>query len=84
MRIAIITDAWFPQVNGVVRTLNKTITLLQSWGHEVLCVNPGLFRTVPTPTGGGRAGGSQRRRVVAQPAVEPPVAPGAGPELAGP
>jgi glycosyltransferase involved in cell wall biosynthesis len=50
MRIAIVTDAWFPQVNGVVRTLNKTISLLQSWGHEVLCVNPGDFRTMPMPT----------------------------------
>ena len=50
MRIAIVTDAWFPQVNGVVRTLNKTISLLEGWGHEVLCVNPGEFRTMPTPT----------------------------------
>jgi glycosyltransferase involved in cell wall biosynthesis len=50
MRIAILTDAWFPQVNGVVRTLNKTISLLERWGHEILCINPGLFRTLPTPT----------------------------------
>jgi glycosyltransferase involved in cell wall biosynthesis len=50
MRIAIVTDAWFPQVNGVVRTLDKTINLLKTWGHEVLCINPGLFRTIPMPT----------------------------------
>ncbi len=50
MRIAIVTDAWYPQVNGVVRTLNKTIALLESWGHEVLCINPGQFRTLPMPT----------------------------------
>jgi glycosyltransferase involved in cell wall biosynthesis len=50
MRIAIVTDAWFPQVNGVVRTLNKTISLLESWGHEILVVNPGQFRSMPLPT----------------------------------
>jgi glycosyltransferase involved in cell wall biosynthesis len=50
MRIAIVTDAWYPQVNGVVRTLNKTISLLESWGHEILCINPGQFRTMPMPT----------------------------------
>ncbi|WP_316369118.1 glycosyltransferase family 4 protein [Candidatus Thiodiazotropha sp. CDECU1] len=50
MRIAIVTDAWFPQVNGVVRTLDKTINLLKQWGHEILCINPGLFRTMPMPT----------------------------------
>ncbi|MES9992346.1 MAG: glycosyltransferase family 1 protein [Candidatus Thiodiazotropha sp.] len=50
MRIAIVTDAWFPQVNGVVRTLDKTINLLKQWGHEVLCINPRLFRTLPMPT----------------------------------
>ena len=50
MRIAILTDAWFPQVNGVVRTLNKTIELLQQDGHEVLCINPQMFNTLPMPT----------------------------------
>ncbi|MEW8053511.1 MAG: glycosyltransferase family 1 protein [Candidatus Thiodiazotropha sp.] len=50
MRIAIATDAWFPQINGVVRTLDKTINLLKEWGHDVLCINPGLFRTVPMPS----------------------------------
>ena len=50
MRIAILTDAWFPQVNGVVRTLNKTISILEQWGHEILCINPGHFRTLPMPT----------------------------------
>ncbi len=50
MRLAIVTDAWFPQINGVVRTLDKTIDLLKQWGHEILCINPGLFRTLPMPT----------------------------------
>jgi glycosyltransferase involved in cell wall biosynthesis len=34
----------------VVRTLNTTISILQQWGHEVLCVNPQHFRTLPLPT----------------------------------
>ena len=50
MRIAILTDAWFPQVNGVVRTLNKTIGILEGWGHEILCINPQYFKTFPMPT----------------------------------
>jgi len=50
MRIAILTDAWYPQVNGVVRTLNKTIEILEANGHEVLCINPQLFKTLPMPT----------------------------------
>jgi glycosyltransferase involved in cell wall biosynthesis len=50
MRIAILTDAWHPQVNGVVRTLSKTISILESWGHNILCVNPQRFRTIPLPS----------------------------------
>jgi glycosyltransferase involved in cell wall biosynthesis len=50
MRIAILTDAWLPQVNGVVRTLSMTISILEEWGHEVLCINPQHFKTVPLPT----------------------------------
>jgi glycosyltransferase involved in cell wall biosynthesis len=50
MRIAILTDAWFPQVNGVVRTLNKTIGVLEQWDHKILCINPQHFRTLPMPT----------------------------------
>ena len=50
MRLALITDAWFPQINGVVRTLRATIDLLRAWGHEVLVIEPGLFRTCPAPT----------------------------------
>ncbi|MGB0723333.1 MAG: glycosyltransferase family 4 protein [Gammaproteobacteria bacterium] len=50
MKIALITDAWYPQVNGVVRTLKKTTEILEGWGHEVLCVNPSTFKTFPLPT----------------------------------
>ncbi len=50
MRIAIATDAWAPQTNGVVTTLRKTAETLETWGHEVLFVTPEPFRSVPLPT----------------------------------
>ncbi len=50
MRIVVVTDAWFPQVNGVVRTLNTLKTRLESRGHEMRYITPGQFRTVPCPT----------------------------------
>jgi glycosyltransferase involved in cell wall biosynthesis len=50
MRIAIVTDAWSPQTNGVVRTLRQTISCLERLGHEIMVLNPGLFRSVPCPT----------------------------------
>jgi len=50
MRIAIVTDAWHPQINGVVRTLEKTIGWLQEQGHEVLVIEPSGFRTIPMPS----------------------------------
>lgn len=50
IRIAIVTDAWRPQVNGVVRTLTQTKKCLEAMGHTVLMVTPGGFRSVPCPT----------------------------------
>jgi glycosyltransferase involved in cell wall biosynthesis len=50
MRILIATDAWSPQVNGVVRTLGTTIEQLQQRGEQVEVIEPGGFRTVPCPT----------------------------------
>jgi 1,2-diacylglycerol 3-alpha-glucosyltransferase/glucuronosyltransferase len=50
MKIALVTDAWMPQVNGVVRTLSALANGLTAVGHEVLAVTPNLFRTVPCPT----------------------------------
>ena len=50
MRIAIITDAWRPQVNGVVTTLSRTAETLESLGHRVQVTHPGSFRTFPCPT----------------------------------
>ena len=49
MRIAIATDAWTPQVNGVVRTLEMTVKLLRERGHDVTVISPDQFRTVPCP-----------------------------------
>lgn len=50
MRIAIVTDAWWPQVNGVVRTLTQTRRELEAMDHTVLMVTPEGFRTLPCPT----------------------------------
>jgi hypothetical protein len=50
MRILIVTDAWAPQVNGVVVTLENTIAGLRARGHEVETLTPQGFRTVPMPT----------------------------------
>ena len=50
MRIALATDAWSPQTNGVVRTLSITVAELERAGHVIEVVHPGSFRTVPCPT----------------------------------
>lgn len=49
MRIAICTDAWHPQVNGVVRTLSMTVERLTARGYEVELVTPAQFLTVALP-----------------------------------
>jgi glycosyltransferase involved in cell wall biosynthesis len=50
MRIAIVTDAWAPQINGVVRTLQSVRAELQAMGHEVEVIAPDRFVTLPCPT----------------------------------
>jgi glycosyltransferase involved in cell wall biosynthesis len=50
VKIAIVTDAWRPQTNGVVQTLSKTAQTLRAAGHEVLMIEPNHFRTFPCPT----------------------------------
>lgn len=50
MKIAIVTDAWEPQVNGVVRTLKMTAHELGLLGHQVEFVSPQGFFSVPCPT----------------------------------
>ncbi|BAM04241.1 glycosyltransferase family 4 protein [Phycisphaera mikurensis] len=49
MRLALLTDAWHPQVNGVVRTWNRVVEELVSAGAGVEVIHPGLFRTFPAP-----------------------------------
>ncbi len=50
MRIAIVTDAWTPQVNGVVRTLMATRAELERRGHVVAVISPDLYPSIPCPT----------------------------------
>lgn len=49
MKIVLITDAWQPQVNGVVTTLLELVRELEQSGHQVEVIHPGLFRTRPCP-----------------------------------
>ncbi len=49
MKIVIATDAWLPQINGVVRTLEMTVKLLRERGHDVTVISPDQFRTIPCP-----------------------------------
>jgi len=48
-RIAIVTDAWHPLINGVVRTLDTTTKLLRSRGHEVYILEPSSAWQVRVP-----------------------------------
>jgi len=50
VKIALVTDAWHPQVNGVVRTLETVIRLLRDRGHEILVISPDQYRSVPAPS----------------------------------
>ncbi len=50
MRIAIPTDAWHPQVSGVVTKFERIALELEQMGHEVRFITPDMFRTVPCPT----------------------------------
>lgn len=48
-KIAIITDAWHPQVNGVVRVTEAMLGLLRARGYEVLLIDPSRFASIPLP-----------------------------------
>ncbi|MGV6475415.1 glycosyltransferase family 4 protein [Azotobacter vinelandii] len=50
MRVLIVSDAWLPQVNGVVTSLQYLIGELRELGHEVRLLSPGDFRSRPCPT----------------------------------
>lgn len=50
MRILIVSDAWAPQVNGVVTSLAALVRELRGLGHQVKLLSPADFRAVPCPT----------------------------------
>jgi hypothetical protein len=47
MKIMIVTEAWDPQINGVVRTLKMTTRQLTDLGHEVQMLTPDQFFNIP-------------------------------------
>jgi len=49
MKLALVTDAWQPQVNGVVTTLVELVREMEHLGHSVVVIHPGLFTTRPCP-----------------------------------
>ncbi|MDE1996319.1 MAG: glycosyltransferase, partial [Rhizobiaceae bacterium] len=49
-RLVIVSDAWHPQVNGVVRSIENTNRELARMGIEVLMITPEGFHSVPCPT----------------------------------
>ena len=49
MKLALITDAWHPQVNGVVTTLHELVQALGPLGVEVTVIHPGLFKSMSCP-----------------------------------
>jgi glycosyltransferase involved in cell wall biosynthesis len=49
VRLALVTDAWLPQVNGVTTTLGRCVDEIRAMGDTVEVIHPGLFRTVPCP-----------------------------------
>ena len=50
MRILVATDAWYPQVNGVVRTYERLAQEVPKLGAEISFVTPTQFYSLPCPT----------------------------------
>lgn len=50
IRLVLVTDAWSPQVNGVVNSLEHLAKTLRGWGDELTVIAPDRFRTIPCPT----------------------------------
>ncbi|HEV8666695.1 MAG TPA: glycosyltransferase family 1 protein [Candidatus Paceibacterota bacterium] len=48
-KIVIVTDAWHPQVNGVVRVTEAIERILKARGYSVLIIHSGLFMSLPVP-----------------------------------
>jgi glycosyltransferase involved in cell wall biosynthesis len=49
MKIVLVTDAWLPQVNGVVTTLLELMRGLEARGHEIVLIEPSAFRRFACP-----------------------------------
>jgi glycosyltransferase involved in cell wall biosynthesis len=49
MKLLLVTDAWHPQVNGVVTTLVELLAYVKKMGHEVEVIEPSQFKTRPCP-----------------------------------
>jgi glycosyltransferase involved in cell wall biosynthesis len=49
-RILVVSDAWRPQVNGVVRTMSTIAEQLAAMGHVIEVIGPDRFTTLPCPT----------------------------------
>ncbi len=45
MRVLVITDAWRPQINGVVRSIEALIDNAPRFGMEISLIGPHMFRT---------------------------------------
>jgi glycosyltransferase involved in cell wall biosynthesis len=50
LKLALISDAWRPQINGVVTTLTRTCEALEALGHSVEKITPNRFSTWPCPS----------------------------------
>jgi len=50
MKILVVTDAWHPQVNGVVRTLSHMAREARALDSEIEFLAPSEFRTLPMPS----------------------------------
>jgi len=50
MKLLLATDAWGPQVNGVVTTLTQMVEGIKSMGHEVEVIATGDYPSIPMPT----------------------------------
>ena len=49
MKFVLVTDAWEPQVNGVVRTWQHVTREMRKLGHETHVINPAMFKNIGAP-----------------------------------
>jgi glycosyltransferase involved in cell wall biosynthesis len=66
MRVLVATDAWHPQVNGVVRTLTSLSRSARRLGVDIEFLTPDGFRCIPIPTYPGLRLALPRRREIAR------------------